>query len=153
VRRQVDLRYLGQGHELTLDLPDQALTQDDLRGLRGRFEVLYKKIYGVVLADMPVEAVTWSVAVSTPVPAAGRPPATLRHSPPPPVERRQVYEASRGDMVETPIYLRSDLAPGCRLDGPCVIAEDDTSTVVPDGFALEVDGLGYLHLLNRRVCR
>ena len=37
-------------------------------------------------------------------------------------------------MVETPIYLRRDLAPGCRLDGPCVIAEDDTSTVVPAGF-------------------
>ena len=56
-------------------------------------------------------------------------------------------------MVETPIYLRPDLAPGCRLDGPCVIAEDDTSTVVPAGFVLEVDGLGHLHLLNEGAAR
>jgi N-methylhydantoinase A len=153
VRRQVDLRYVGQGHELTLDLPEQALTQHDLVALRSRFEVIYKRIYGVVLADMPVEAVTWSVAVSTPVPAAGRSPALEGRPAPPPAAWRRVYDASRSDMVQTPIYLRSDLAPGCRLDGACVIAEDDTSTVVPEGFALEVDGLGYLHLLNRAAGR
>jgi N-methylhydantoinase A len=56
-------------------------------------------------------------------------------------------------MVQTPVYLRSDLAPGCRLDVACVIAEDDTSTMVPEGFSLEVDGLGYLHLLNRAAGR
>jgi N-methylhydantoinase A len=149
VRRQVDLRYVGQGHELTLDLPEDALTQDDLVALRGRFEMFYKKIYGVVLADMVVEAVTWSVVVSTPVPAAIPPPAIEARAAPPPVAWRQVYEPSRGGMVETAIYLRSDLAPGCRIGGPCVIAEDDTSTVVPEGFSLEVDGLGHLHLLNR----
>jgi N-methylhydantoinase A len=153
VQRQVDLRYVGQGHELTLDLPEQPLTQDDLVALRSRFEALYEKIYGVVLADMPVEAVTWSVAVSTPVPAADDPPSILRHAAPAPIERRQVYEASRSEMMETPIYVRSDLRPGCRLDGPCLVAEDDTSTMVLEGFALEVDGLGYLHLLNRAVGR
>jgi N-methylhydantoinase A len=153
VQRQVDLRYVGQGHELTLDLPEQTLTQDDLVGLRGRFEALYEKIYGVVLADMPVEAVTWSVVVSTPVPAAGRSPAIERRPAPPPATWRRVYDASRSDMVQIPIYLRSDLAPGCRLDGACVVAEDDTSTVVPEGFALEVDGLGYLHLRNRAAGR
>jgi N-methylhydantoinase A len=121
--------------------------------LRSRFEALYERIYGVVLADMPVEAVTWSVAVSTPVPAADRPPAVEARASPPPIARRQVYDASRSDMALTPIYLRLDLAPGCRLQGPCVIAEDDTSTVVPEDFSVEVDGLGYLHLLNRDVGR
>jgi N-methylhydantoinase A len=153
VQRQVDLRYVGQGHELILDLPEGALTQADLLALRGRFEVLYEKIYGVVLANMPVEAATWSVVVSTPMPAVGRPPVIERRPAPPPATWRRVYDASRSDMVQTPIYLRSDLVPGCRLDGACVIAEDDTSTVVPDGFALEVDGLGYLHLMNRAAGR
>jgi N-methylhydantoinase A len=153
VQRQVDLRYVGQGHELTLDLPEQALSQDHLDELRSRFEVLYEKIYGVVLADMPVEAVTWSVGVSTPIPVVGRPSAAESRPAPPPATWRRVYDASRSAMVATPIYLRPDLAPGCRLDGACVIAEDDTSTVVPEGFALEVDGLGNLHLLNRAVGR
>jgi N-methylhydantoinase A len=153
VQRQVDLRYVGQGHELILDLPEGALTQADLLALRGRFEVLYEKIYGVVLADMPVEAATWSVVVSTPMPAVGHLPAVGSRPAPPPATWRRVYDASRSAMVATPIYLRSDLAPGCRLDGACVIAEDDTSTVVPEGFALEVDGLGNLHLLNRAVGR
>ena len=153
VRRQVDLRYAGQGHELTLDLPEHALARDDLVALRERFETLYRRIYGVALTDMAVEAVTWAVAVSTEVPSAEPPPAIEHRASPTPTAIRQVYEAGRGDMVTTRIYLRADLAPGCRFDGPCVIAEDDTSTVVPAGFSVEVDGLGYLHLLNQAVDR
>jgi N-methylhydantoinase A len=87
------------------------------------------------------------------LPSAEPPPATSRRTAPAPVASRAVYEPGQGDMVETPIYLRADLAPGCRFDGPCVIAEDDTSTVVPDGFAVEVDGLGSLNLLNQAVDR
>jgi N-methylhydantoinase A len=153
VRRQVDLRFAGQGHELTLDLPGQAPTAEDLVALRDAFEALYRRIYGVALTDMAVEAVTWAVSVSTPLSPAEPPPATARRAAPAPIASRAVYEAARGEMVQTPIYLRADLAPGCRFDGPCVIAEDDTSTVVPDGFAVRVDGLGYLNLLNRAVDR
>jgi N-methylhydantoinase A len=151
VRRQADLRYVGQGHELTLDLPEQALAEGDLMALRERFETLYRRIYGVALSDMAVEAVTWAVSVSTPLPPADPPPATEHRAPPAPIASRRVYE--QGDMVAMPVYQRADLAPGCSFEGPCVIAEDDTSTVVPDGFSVAVDGLGYLHLLNQGIDR
>jgi len=153
VRRQADLRYVGQGHELTLDLPERALTGDDLIDLRDRFATHYRRIYGVSLSDMPIEAVTWSVTVSTPAAPVDSPPATRDHAAPAPVVQRDVYEAARGAMVASAVYLRTDLAPGCRLEGPCVIAEDDTSTVVPERFSVAVDGLGYLHLVNQAIER
>jgi N-methylhydantoinase A len=102
---------------------------------------------------MPVEAVTWSVTVSTSAAPVIPPPPTREHGGPAPAARRDVYEAARSAMVASPIYRRTDLAPGCRLEGPCVIAEDDTSTVVPDQFTVAVDGLGYLHLLNQALQR
>jgi N-methylhydantoinase A len=48
-----------------------------------------------------------------------------------------------------PIYWRSDLAPGAKINGPAVIAEDDTSTVVSALFEAHVDKFGYI-VLNRR---
>jgi N-methylhydantoinase A len=47
-------------------------------------------------------------------------------------------------MVEMPIYWRFDLAPGTPVDGPAVIAEHETSTVVPASFVARINALGYI---------
>ncbi len=65
-RRVVDVRYIGQGHELQLALPEGPLDAEDARRLRARFEELYGSIYGVTMPDQDVEFVTWSVTVSAP---------------------------------------------------------------------------------------
>src|SRR5262249_20106791 len=66
VRRVVDMRYIGQGHELQLALPDGALRTEDALRLRAQFEALYGSIYRVTMPDQDVEFVTWSVTVSAP---------------------------------------------------------------------------------------
>jgi N-methylhydantoinase A len=48
-----------------------------------------------------------------------------------------------------PIYWRPDLAPGARVSGPAVIAEDDTSTVVSPIFDARIDRFGYIELTRR----
>ena len=53
-------------------------------------------------------------------------------------------------MVE-PIYWRDDLAPGTKITGPALIAEDDTSTVVSALFEAHVDKFGYIALNRREV--
>ena len=50
-----------------------------------------------------------------------------------------------------PIYWRNDLAPGAKIVGPAVIAEDDTSTVVSPLFEAQVDKFGYIALTRREV--
>jgi N-methylhydantoinase A len=149
IRRVVDLRYIGQGHELQLALPDGTLQNKDARRLRGQFETLYGSIYGVTMPDQDVEFVTWSVTVSAPsdLPVAAKP--VQKHAAPPPRSRRDVYEPALGRMTAFAVYQRGDLESGCELSGPALIEEGQTTTVVPASFTLNVDGAGYLVMENR----
>ena len=49
------------------------------------------------------------------------------------------------------IYWRGDLAPGARISGPAVIAEDETSTVVSPGFDASIDRFGYIELIRNEA--
>jgi N-methylhydantoinase A len=149
VHRVVDVRYIGQGHELQLALPDRALHAEDAARLRAQFETLYGSIYGVTMPDQDVEFVTWSVTVSAPSepPLPAKP--VQKHAAPPPRSRRDVYEPALGRMVAFAAYQRGDLTPGCELTGPALIEEGQTTTVVPASFTLHVDGAGYLVMESR----
>src|SRR5262249_38475609 len=144
IRRVVDIRYIGQGHELQLPLPEAALRTEDARRLRSEFETLYGSIYGVTMPDQDIEFVTWSVTVSAPSesPVPAKP--VLKHAAPAPRSERQVYEPALGRMVAFSVYQRSDLDAGSELAGPALIEEGQTTTVVPARFTLFVDGAGYL---------
>jgi len=149
IRRVVDVRYIGQGHELQLALPEGALRAEDARRLRGEFETLYGSIYGVTMPDQDVEFVTWSVTVSAPSdsPLPAKP---VQKQPAPAARaRRHVYEAALGRMAEFAVYQRADLEPGYELSGPALIEEGQTTTVVPASFTLHVDGAGYLVMESR----
>jgi N-methylhydantoinase A len=149
VRRVVDMRYIGQGHELPLALPQGPLRSEDARRLRSEFEKLYGSIYGVTMPDQDVELVTWSVTVSapsdTPVPAK----PVQKHVAPAPRSRRDVYEPALGRMADFAVYRRDDLDAGSELAGPALIEEGQTTTVVPASFTLHVDGAGYLVMESR----
>jgi N-methylhydantoinase A len=149
IGRVVDVRYIGQGHELQLALPEGPLHAEEARRLRAQFETLYGSIYGVTMPDQDVEFVTWSVTVSAssdaPVPAK---PVQKRPAPPPP-SQRNVYEPALGRMGVFAVYQRDDLESGSELAGPALIEEGQTTTVVPASFTLYVDGAGYLVMESR----
>ena len=63
-----------------------------------------------------------------------------------PQAKRQVYDPALGKMVDTPVYWRFDMAPGARIKGPAIIAEDETSTIVGANFRARIDSLGYIVL-------
>jgi N-methylhydantoinase A len=144
IRRAVDARYIGQGHELTLALPENDLGADDASRLRAQFEQLYKTVYGVTMPDQDVELVTWSVTVSSEreLPASRKPvqkrPTTARHA------KRSVYEPALGRTTEFAVYQRDDLAPGDELAGPALIEEPQTTTVVPASFAAYIESGGMI---------
>ncbi len=68
---------------------------------------------------------------------------------PHPKSQRQIYEPATGAMVPVPVYWRFDLKPGMTIPGPALIAEHETSTMVPASFDAGVNGLGYL-IMERR---
>ena len=143
-QRIVDVRYVGQGHELRVEVPNKVLTRDDLTRLRQDFEAQYMRIYGMTLKDSSIETVTWSVTVSTPDEAVVASKPSPKAAAPQPTGRRTVYEPGLGRPVEMPVYWRFDLAPGAPVAGPAVIAEDETTTIVPAGFTAALNDLGYI---------
>ncbi|HEV7369147.1 hydantoinase/oxoprolinase family protein [Arenibaculum sp.] len=146
--RKVELRYRGQGHELVVDLPGRPLDDGDRALLRAAFEERYRRVYGLVLPDIEVEAVSWSVTVST-RPAEVEPvadPGPRRRAEP--AASRPAYDASLGRMVEHAVHERTALSPGDRLDGPAVIVEAETATMVPAGFTARLHPAGHI-LLER----
>jgi N-methylhydantoinase A len=143
-QRIVDLRYLGQGHELRVEVPNRALTRRDLDDLRQRFEAQYLGIYGVTLPDLDIEVVTWSVTMSgaaDPVVAAG---AVKARPAPKAIGQRDVYEPALGKVVPMPVYWRFDMVPGATIAGPAVITEDETTSIVPAAFTATLNDLGYI---------
>jgi N-methylhydantoinase A len=59
---------------------------------------------------------------------------------------RRVFDPAARSWTEAPVHERSGLAPGDTIDGPAIIVEDQTTTIVPAGMRLQVNGFGYLDL-------
>ena len=132
LRRSVDARYLGEAHELAVDVG--ALF--DPAGSAERFHDLHERAYGYAYREREVvEFVNWKV---TGVGALDRPAL----EPAPPAGRGE----PAGERSGFTVYRRSDLPAGWRGGGPAIIEEYGSTTVVEAGFEIRVDRLGNLLL-------
>ncbi len=149
VTRLAELRYAGQGHELRVRLPaagDGPVTRATLQALAQQFEQAYEQVYGLRVPGSDVEAVTWSVTVTTPAAAVAA--ATL---PPPAATRRAeasraAWEPAAGDSRPFGQHWRFDVASGEQLQGPALVVEHETTTVVPAGWRAALDSHGHLRM-------
>ena len=146
ITRVVELRYVGQGHELRISLDHGPLAREHGTVLKARFEAHYRAVYGLTIDDLDIESVSWSVTASTEAPEASR--ASMPPARPSPSPRacgsRRIYDAALGEIVACPVHSRFELAPGTEIAGAALIAEDETSTFVPAGFRAALDALGYI---------
>jgi N-methylhydantoinase A len=149
IRRSVDARYIGQGFDLTLALPEGDLEAADAQRLRAQFERLYQTVYGVTMPGQDVELVTWSVTASSPTDAPAPHQQVTRRAAPSAHSRRSVYEPALGGMADFAVYRRDDLAPGDELSGPALIEEAQTTTVVTASFTAYIDSVGTI-VMERR---
>ena len=148
-KRTAFMRYLGQGHEVAVELPARDWKSDDATFIRRAFEAAYEKTYGRIIANLDLELVSWVIEVSA-VNDAPAPVGAVREIPAPvPYASRRLLDANTGQYVEALAYRRHDLKPGSRVNGPAIIVEDDTSTVVSPTFDATMNALGYI-LLERK---
>jgi N-methylhydantoinase A len=143
------MRYRGQGHEITVELPVRDFTAADRPTMRKLFEEAYSRLYSRHIPGVEIEILSWVVAIAAP--AEGELAVSIEMTPaePKPKSRRAVFDPSSGEFLDVPIYWRSDLARGIRIRGPAVIAEDDTSTVLSPSFDARIDQFGYIELFRR----
>lgn len=144
-RRTVEMRYLGQGHEISVPLPAGALKAADVTRLRADYEKRYEAQFGLRIADVPVEFLTWSVSVST-VPATAPRPARAAARKAAPSGKAQVFDPVAGRQERIATFRRHELGAGRRLSGPALVVEPQTTTLVPRGWRCSVMPAGHLLL-------
>jgi N-methylhydantoinase A len=144
VIRRLDMRYAKQGFELTLDAPAGALDSVGADRLVEQFHSLHQQLYTFADRDTVVEVVTLRLRIIGLVDKIALPEiASAAGSQAAPFERRAIRLDGRAH-AEAPVYRREALLAGHRVQGPAIIDQlDTTSLVFPDQSA-EVDRYGNL---------
>ena len=143
----IDMRYAGQNFELSLEIKEGKLDAKSLARLIGRYHVRHHEYYGYDMRSQPIEVVNLRLVVTV----ERRAPThekrkfargTARGAL---LEKRKVWFPETG-FVAAPVYDRDLLPANCRIVGPAIIEQMDTTTVVPPRAKVRNDKLGYLHI-------
>lgn len=141
ITRIADMRYTGQGHEISVRMPNGKLSAESIPEIHRRFTAEYRLRYGRSIDDIGMETVTWRVAVSAPAPQ---------------IQPRQVIDTTDGRAIKgertvyfseggkitvqrCPVYARYLIRPGDRFPGPAVIEETESTTIVGSNSTISMD--------------
>jgi N-methylhydantoinase A len=149
-RRYADMRYLGQGHELRVEIPARLYTEVDGAVLERAFHEAYRRSYERTIPNLRAQALTWTLVLSVES-SASREPAL----PQPPAREgprartaatvtRAVFDAGLGERVEVAVVDRAELVFGHSLRGPALIVEPQTTTYVPPSYSGSISAHGHL---------
>jgi N-methylhydantoinase A len=141
--READIRYAGQSMEVRVTAPGGLVDKAFLSGLIGAFNAAHLKTFGYNYAGrQKIELVNLCVSGFGVIERPGMPRLAERAGKPAPKSSRAVYFGAR--FVDTPVYDRTLLPSGGRVDGPAVVEEFGSTTVVFPGQYVEVDPHGIL---------
>lgn len=146
--RRVDMRYEGQNYELSIDLPAGPVTSETLAALRQGFTEAHRRMYGFAVEQERIFCVTFRAEAVGLVQKAELPRAALG---PEAADRaiigaRRVWYPETSCFTETTLYARDRLRPGMRFDGPAIVEQMDTTTLIPPGVSAHVDEIDNLIL-------
>ena len=147
-RRVAYMRYRGQGHEIAVPLEPRDYGPEDAETLKGAFAKEYAALFGRTIPKLEVEAITFTLALATYRAPPDRIPDVAARPAPAPKGKRTVFDPASGAAHQASIYQRLDLEAGATLDGPALIVEDETTTVVPPGFTAMVNAGGHIVLIR-----
>jgi N-methylhydantoinase A len=145
IKRAADMRYVGQEHAVTVDLPMSVFTRKDPKAIKRHFDEQHAQRYGT---SAPAERAEIVSLRSTVTGLMRKPPQRkLARGQKAPAKaafsgKRNVYYG--GKWHATPTYRREALAAGNRIKGPALIEEYASTTVLMPGDVMGVDALGNL---------
>jgi N-methylhydantoinase A len=145
--RTADLRYVGQGHEISVALPPLDFGSDGfVDELFARFEANYAALFGRTVANSPVEAITWRLRASGPksAPAKTATKVVTGSWPDALKTNRPVYFDETQSFVTTPVYDYYALPQDVEIKGPAIIEQVESTIVVGPRAAAHIDARGNL---------
>ena len=137
-----NMRYRGQGHDLSVEIAAAPFGDHAAAALEKLFVAAYEQQFGRRIPDLEVEVLSFALRLAT----AGEP-----ITPCPPVSPGdharpagavEVVDPETATTETIPLYIRDELAVGAICEGPALIVEDETTTMVTRGFTARIDSLG-----------
>ena len=143
---QLDLRYSGQYHEVTVNVPEPVMRCADYARIRQIFHREHNRLYGYDLGEerTPVELVNIRLVATGIVqkPALTAEPRVQTDASVVRKGDRPIYLPERGGFFEVPVFDGDQLRHGNQLRGPAVIEAVNTTIILPESFSLAVDTVG-----------
>jgi N-methylhydantoinase A len=137
-----DMRFRGQSYEIETVLERDWIIRADAASVAAAFRVEHARIFGHASKEAAVQLVNLrlTIAGATPKPSLASVPAARG-----PATPWKVVEAwFDGRLCSVDLHQREDLRAEHHLPGPAIVVQEDTTTIIPPGFAARVDGLGNL---------
>ncbi|WP_028927607.1 hydantoinase/oxoprolinase family protein [Pseudonocardia acaciae] len=137
-QRALEMRYAGQGHEITVPVPDGA---GAVASVLAAFEARYERLYGFAESQAPVEIT--SVRLTAQIPGSevrtGVADGVAAAETVRPHARRPAYFPEAGGLVEVPVYRRAELREGATFAGPAIVEEEASTSLLLPGDRAVVD--------------
>jgi N-methylhydantoinase A len=149
IQRSMDMRYVGQEHVVTVDIPVDHFASRDRRAIKRAFDEEHQRRYAISAPEEPVEIASVRTTVTG---ITHKPPleAIRRGEAAPPDNAhtgdRKVYFTALGEFRSVSTFARAQLLAGNRVLGPAIIEEYASTTVLMPGDALHVDEFGNLDI-------
>ena len=138
IERSCEMRFVGQGYELDVPLPNEKLVTTSRPAIIEQFSAQYRKLYSRLPAKVKYEVLNWRLRISNTAPEMrvvedmlGKKGTKLRSA-------RKVYFPETG-IVETFAVNRYSLRPGDTVSGPAVVEQVDTTFIIPPSWNARVD--------------
>jgi N-methylhydantoinase A len=147
ILRSVELRYLGQNYELEVAIDFDEFTAPNTARMWQGFHDLHAARFGFNIPNETIEVITLKTTIVSVTDKPAFDPLPVGAAPAPLASRRVVFDVG---ALETPVYRRSDLCAGARIDGPALIEEPTSVTVLRPEHRLHVTPNGHLIITSDR---
>jgi N-methylhydantoinase A len=127
VKRLADMRYIGQGSEITVTMPSPLAEA----GVRTEYEAAYKALFARVPPGAAIQFVALRLSVTAPMPGTGGKLELTRHAGASAEKgTRPVFFPDEGKTIQTRVWDRYALKAGVSIEGPAVFEEDESTFIV-----------------------
>ena len=150
VFRSLEMRYLGQIHECTVNIDTFDINSETIEKVKDAFHKRHEELYTYSELESPVELVniesTLYGRIDRPTPAEIESDTLLKDAL---KTSRNLIFSNSGELIKTPVYDGNLLSDGHQIDGPAVVEEDTTTLVIEPGWLLELHKSG-TYIINRK---
>ena len=142
-RREVDMRFVGQGHEIRVELPEGRLTDAVTGELKSRFDQVYRELYERPGPPVSIEITNWRVISSGPRPSVQLQVAEGDDGATTAIDTikgtRAAYFPEAGGFTDTTVCDRYRMKPGMTFNGPAIVEERESTVIVGPGAVCSID--------------